>query len=310
MTASPSCEIVRKTDCHSRVCAGCVRAIGYIEKVQATAQSELASGQRFAFGENWRRFLAVLDESRIRQAEISLRDMLDVQDLTGRSFLDIGSGSGLFSLAARRLGARVHSFDYDPQSVACALEIKRRYLPADTAWTIEQGSVLDSRYLSRLGKFDIVYSWGVLHHTGAMWEALSNAAALVEPEGKLFIAIYNDQGTASRRWKAVKRTYNRTPRPLRFTIEVPALVVLNWRTSVKDLLRLKPFASWRQYSGNRGMSPWRDLVDWVGGYPFEVARPEEIFDFYKARGFVLTKLKTAGGSVGCNEFVFARTLVT
>src|ERR1039457_7334460 len=124
----------------------------------ATSQEEIAAHERFAFGENWRRFLAILDEPRIAKAEESLRGMLDVANLTGKTFLDIGCGSGLFSLAARRLGARVHSFDYDPQSVACSTELRRRYFPDDSRWTVEAGSALDAEYLRSLGKFDLVYS--------------------------------------------------------------------------------------------------------------------------------------------------------
>ena len=115
---------------------------------------------RFDFGENWARFLTVLDDDRIQEAERSLREMLQVESLDGRRFLDIGSGSGLFSLAARRLGATVHSFDYDPQSVASTAELRRRYFPEDTHWVVEQGSALDAAYLESLGTFDIVYSWG------------------------------------------------------------------------------------------------------------------------------------------------------
>jgi len=272
----------------------------------ATTQQEIAAGQRFAFGENWRRFLDILDDSRIAAAENSLRQMLDVASLNGRSFLDIGCGSGLFSLAARRLGARVHSFDYDPQSVACAQELRRRYFPDDPQWDIEEGSVLDAAYLSALPRFDVVYSWGVLHHTGNMWQALENAAARVAPGGKLFIAIYNDQGRTSDRWRAVKRTYNRLPHGARFLVTIPVFVVGYWRRILKDTLRLKPLDSMRNYSGYRGMSVWRDLIDWVGGYPFEVAKPEAIFDFYFQRGFTLTRLVTCGGTMGCNEFVFVR----
>src|SRR6266545_5844853 len=148
---------------------------------------EIAQGARFEFGKNWTRFLAGLDGQRIAQAEESLRAMLETTGLKGKSFLDIGSGSGLFSLAARRLGARVHSFDYDPQSVACAAELRRRYFPGDAQWVVEEGSALDADYLARLGKFDIVYSWGVLHHTGRMWQALENAQLPVAPGGRLFI---------------------------------------------------------------------------------------------------------------------------
>jgi 2-polyprenyl-6-hydroxyphenyl methylase/3-demethylubiquinone-9 3-methyltransferase len=205
------------------------------------------------------------------------------------------------------LGARVHSFDYDPNSVGCTQELKRRYFPDDAQWIIEPGSALDADYITSLGKFDVVYSWGVLHHTGNMWTALANAAIPVASRGKLFVAIYNNQGTASIRWTKVKRTYNRLPKGLRFLLVWPSFWVLNWRPLVKDTLRLRPLYSIRNYGKDgRGMSFWQDLVDWVGGYPFEVATPEQIFDFYRERGFGLTRLRTAGGSLGCNEFVFQK----
>src|SRR3712207_3012789 len=160
---------------------------------------EVARGERFEFGKNWTRFLSTLTEESIRKAEQSLKDMLEVDDLRNTSFLDIGSGSGLFSLAARRLGARVHSFDYDPHSVACAEELRRRYFPDSPRWVVQQGSALGAAYVRSLDKFDVVYSWGVLHHTGEMWKGLANAEQAVAPGGKLFIAIYNDTGTQARR---------------------------------------------------------------------------------------------------------------
>jgi 2-polyprenyl-3-methyl-5-hydroxy-6-metoxy-1,4-benzoquinol methylase len=267
---------------------------------------EVARGERFEFGKNWAQFLASLDEDRILRAESSLREMLETPDLHGVRFLDIGSGSGLFSLAARRLGARVHSFDYDPHSVDCTTEMRRRYFQDDPDWIVEHGSALDVDYVNSLGKFDVVYSWGVLHHTGDMWRALANAALPVALGGRLFIALYNDQGTPSRRWTTVKRLYNRWPPPARFMLAVGVLIQQWWRRWTKDLLRLRPFATWRAYRHERGMSPWRDLIDWVGGYPFEVSTPEQIFDFYRARGFNLIRLKTCGGTLGCNEFVFTK----
>jgi 2-polyprenyl-3-methyl-5-hydroxy-6-metoxy-1,4-benzoquinol methylase len=269
--------------------------------------SRTDAGKRFGFGKNWQRFLNVLDDERIAEAERSLREMLGPEALSGKSFLDIGSGSGLFSLAAARLGARrVHSFDFDPDSVACTEELKRRYRSGMESWTIERGSVLDEKYLGRLGQFDVVYSWGVLHHTGDMWRALEAVAPRVAPGGKLFIAIYNDQGLTSRVWTVVKRIYNAgwLGRWVVISTFVPLFIV---RGLVGDLLRGRnPLRRYREYKYKRGMSILHDWLDWLGGYPFEVAAPEKILAFYGARGFILAKLKTAGSRPGNNEFVFVR----
>ena len=266
----------------------------------------LRRGERFAFGANWRRFLDVLDEDRICQAERSVRELLGVSDLSGTRFLDVGCGSGLFSLAAHRLGARVRSFDFDPASVACTAELRRRYADNDDTWTIEEGSVLDATYLAALGTYDVVYSWGVLHHTGAMWQALEGVASLVANGGSLAIAIYNDQGSWSNRWRVIKRTYcsGAMGRRLVCATCIPVFV---FRGLVSDAIGGRnPFARYTEYRRNRGMSVFHDWIDWLGGYPFEVAKPEVIFDYFRHRGFELSRLTTAGGTVGCNEFVFRR----
>lgn len=264
----------------------------------ASHASDIADGERFAFGNNWARFLSILDDERIADAEKSLQAMLGMASLHGRTFLDAGSGSGLFSLAARRLGAKVHSFDFDPQSAACTRQLRQRYFEGDTQWLVEEASVLDAAYLSGLGTFDVVYSWGVLHHTGRMSEALANVAGLVNPGGRLFVAIYNDQGWISRYWTAVKRSYvgHRALRWPLLLLHAPYLVGARWLSRALTGRR----------KVDRGMALWRDMIDWVGGYPFEVARPEAIVRFYRDRGFVLHELKTCGGRHGCNEFVFVR----
>ena len=263
---------------------------------------------RFEFGENWQRFLSVLDDEKIKEAEDSIKDSLKISSLEGRSFLDAGSGSGLFSLAAYRLGAdKVFSFDFDPKSVACTRELKKKYSSDPDNWVVEQGSVLDKQYLDDLPLFDVVYSWGVLHHTGAMWQAMDKVSEKVAEGGYLFISIYNDQGLASRLWTKIKHLYNRLPTAFRFLVLIPSAIKLWGPSIVWDICRGKPFKSWRDYAKrNRGMSAWHDVVDWVGGYPFEVAKPEEVFEFLSQRGFVLKKLLTWAGGHGCNQFVFLK----
>jgi 2-polyprenyl-3-methyl-5-hydroxy-6-metoxy-1,4-benzoquinol methylase len=264
-----------------------------------------ATVDRFSFGDNWRSFLKTVDSDRIAEAERSLTTMLGRPSLEGLRFLDVGCGSGLFSLAAVRLGAAtVRSFDYDPVSVACAESLRRQFFPDNSWWVIERGSATDRTYVSDLGTWDVVYSWGVLHHTGAMWPAIENVAGAVARGGTLFISIYNDQGPLSRFWKGVKRAYNTglAARMVVLAIFVPVFVA---RGLAKDLLDGRhPLRRYREYRRTRGMSMVHDWRDWLGGYPFEVATPERVFEFLKARGFTLERLKTCGGGLGCNEFVF------
>jgi 2-polyprenyl-6-hydroxyphenyl methylase/3-demethylubiquinone-9 3-methyltransferase len=269
---------------------------------QAEFEKEVKQGLRFEFGKNWASFLSTLDDERIRVAEDSIKDMLGVADLTGKTFLDAGSGSGLFSLAARRLGAKVHSFDFDPSSVGCAVELQKRYFGSDQQWVIEQGSVLDKDYLSSLGTFDIVYSWGVLHHTGEMWNALGNVADLVNPDGMLFISIYNDQGAKSRFWGKVKRLYNHSTvgRSVVCGIFIPIYFVGYTIASIKRNENL-----FETYKKERGMSITHDWYDWLGGLPFEVAKVEDLFHFYAVRGFRLQNIRTTN-SLGTNQLVFIK----
>lgn len=262
---------------------------------------------RFSFGKNWENFLSTVTEASIAEAKDSIRKALGVSDLSGKSFLDIGNGSGLFSLAARQMGASVYSFDYDQDSVRCAELLRDKYFPGDNAWAISQGSILDEGFISSLGRYDIVYSWGVLHHTGNMWCALENAAKLVDEGGRLVISIYNDQGHWSKIWLRIKQIHNSLPGFLRLPFVVLVMLPREARSLAFSTLSLQPsryIRLWTQYRSNRGMSKWHDMVDWVGGLPFEVARPEQIIFFFRDFGFNLAGMQTCAGEIGCNEYVF------
>lgn len=273
-----------------------------------SAQDEIESGERFGFGENWSAFLSVLDEDRILEAEKSLRSYLGVDGLSNKKFLDIGCGSGVFSLAARRLGATVYSFDFDKSSVACAKELKRRYFPDDNLWQIGEGSILDKSYVETLGQFDICYSWGVLHHTDNLWLAIYNAQAPLAPGGRLFIAIYNDEGITSAVWEAIKRAY------------CSGAIAKNILTAiffccfflaglVMDLLLFNnPARRFREHRKYRGMSLTHDWKDWLGGYPYERARPGRVQGFVENLGFRQLKLEQPTFGFGNNQFLFLKCL--
>jgi 2-polyprenyl-3-methyl-5-hydroxy-6-metoxy-1,4-benzoquinol methylase len=268
-------------------------------------KEQVKSGERFEFGANWASFIDSIDDDRILKAVASLNEMLGGKDYTGLTFLDAGSGSGLFSLAARKLGFKVYSFDFDKKSVACTSKLKDLYFKDDPDWVIEEGSVLNTGYLNTLGQFDVVYSWGVLHHTGQMWNALSNVDLLVKPTGKLFIAIYNDQRLESKVWWRVKQTYNaNSAGKLLVTTFFVCLYSVGYFFLDLFLVR-NPIKRYVTYKQTRGMAMYTDWIDWIGGLPFEVASVEAIFNFYKKRNYVLVNLITTNRH-GCNQFVFIK----
>lgn len=267
---------------------------------------QVEQGERFEFGKNWKSFLTTLSSERIKIAENSLTEMMGIDDLSGIHLLDIGCGSGLFSLAAKNLNASVHSIDFDQESVNCTKYLKEKFHPGSN-WKVEEGSVLNESFINKLGKFDIVYSWGVLHHTGNMKLALQNAALPVKPNGLLFISIYNDQRKLSKFWLKVKQVYNSSlaGKFLIIVIFYPLYALIGF---LADILRFKnPFTRYSDYKRKRGMSMTHDWADWLGGLPFETATPEFIFDFYKSRGFYLEKMTTTN-LWGCNQFVFRKSI--
>lgn len=262
---------------------------------------------QFPFGKNWQSFLNVLTDDHIHEAKKALIEFLGTSDLTNKRFLDIGSGSGIHSLAAREMGAQVYSFDIDLQSVECTEELKRRYFFNDPQWSIERGSILDRDYVENLGKYDISYSWGVLHHTNTLWQALYNAQIPLDTGGLLFIAIYNDQGLISSLWTIVKHTYcsGWLGRSLITGLFYPIFLISGL---FLDLVHLRnPLERYRNHKKYRGMSLFHDWRDWLGGYPFEPAKPERIIRFYQNLGYELIQYKPTDHGFGNNQFLFRKT---
>ena len=222
--------------------------------------------------------------------------------IKGKRFLDVGCGSGLFSLCARQAGCKVVSFDYDPDSVSCAAELRDRFFPGDPDWTVLRGSVLDKEFLSSLNTHDIVYAWGVLHHTGDMWNAMDNVAGLTRSGGALCVAIYNDCGLRSQIWRVIKRFYN-----LNLATKIATSMVFvpcsMGRRAISSIRRgSNLFAI---YNRQRGMHVLTDILDWIGGYPYEYAKCEEVVQFYCDKGFVVSTVIPTEGT-GNHQFVFVR----
>jgi 2-polyprenyl-3-methyl-5-hydroxy-6-metoxy-1,4-benzoquinol methylase len=269
------------------------------------------SGPRFAFGKNWSEYLEGLNDDQIATAEEDLRLMLGgVSDLSDCSFLDAGCGSGLMSLSASRMGAsRVHSFDFDADSVGATRSLNAKFASGTCNWTVEQGSLLDHAYMSSLGEFDVVYCWGVAHHTGQMWAAIENIAQNVAPDGQFVLAIYNDQGVLSDFWRVEKRIAAVLPRFVQRLIAAAYLFTFSVCAAVVDIARLENPLNRSRLARTRGMSPWHDAIDWVGGYPFEVASVDEVIGKLDTLGFDLQISRDVGRHAGCNEFLFKKRAI-
>lgn len=272
------------------------------------------NNDQYDFGENWTNFLNnSYDSSRLENARQSLQNFLGVKTLKGKTFLDVGCGSGLFSLAAHTLEAeKVLSFDVNPKSVQCCEKL-RSTVPNSENWEVREGSILDEGFVSQLGQHDIVYAWGVLHHTGKMWRAIENTFGLVKDGGKFYLAIYNKaDGFAvypdgrfgsSKFWQVEKKFYTSLPKV--FQSAVDSLAAAAYVTSHVAIGR-NPYKKMKDHKdARRGMEWMTDLRDWLGGYPYEYATAEEIFAFAKPHGFLLENLKTNNGLLN-NEFLLAK----
>lgn len=259
----------------------------------------------FAFGRNWASYAESITEVEITEAVAGLRRLLGGVDLAGLKFLDIGCGSGIHSLAALRLGAaEVVAIDFDPDSVATTRAVLERHAPS-ARHRVEQASVLDLQ-TATMKAFDVVYSWGVLHHTGDMKGAIRAAARMVAPGGQFVFALYRRTWCCPL-WKQEKRWYSHASENAQRRA----------RAVYRFFFRLKFWSTGRSfkdyvatYKDNRGMDFEHDVHDWMGGYPYESISPAIVdgfisdLGFRKVRAFAVDTRPMGMFGSGCDEYVY------
>lgn len=279
----------------------------------------------FSFGKNWTDYVNnYLDESKLDAAKESFSRYLDPSQYAGKTLIDVGCGSGIFSLNAVRMGcAKVISFDVDQSSVNATQAVRQRFshlLPSSADWSVFQGSILDSNLVNRLAlSGDIVYSWGVLHHTGDMNQAMKNAVSLVKPGGYFIVAIYN-RAPSSEFWLGFKKFYNRSPKIIKILlVDIMLAHVILRRVAYNMSALLRGKKTEGVLGSSRAMSVYYDLIDWLGGYPYEYGSFEEIKKMVEGLGLTLIKdpsrlpsykkkflNRISFNNTGNNEFVFRK----
>ncbi|MCK5122944.1 MAG: class I SAM-dependent methyltransferase [Candidatus Pacebacteria bacterium] len=250
----------------------------------------------FNFGKNWLNYSKTISNKDLEVMKESLVNLIGLENIKDKTFLDIGCGSGLFAIAAKKLGAgKVIGIDILADSVKSSEENKIRFNIQDIEF--KQLSILDNQ-IKDLGKFDIVYAWGSLHHTGEMWKTIENTIHCVENNGLLILAIYNKHWT-SPVWGKIKYFYNISSK---FIKKIMVFIFYYIIATAKLLVtRKNPFQK------KRGMNFYYDIVDWLGGYPYEYANKDEIVGFANKYNFRLIKFSKASVPTGCNEFVFKKS---
>jgi 2-polyprenyl-6-hydroxyphenyl methylase/3-demethylubiquinone-9 3-methyltransferase len=265
-----------------------------------------ADDVRFGFGRNWKAYVEKrLSEERVETSRKHMLEFLGMDDLQGRSFLDIGCGSGLHSLAAFRSGAReIFAFDYDADSVAASV-LCHRYAGSPPNWSIVQGSVLDEAFMAGVPQADIVYSWGVLHHTGDVWRAIRNAASRVPVAGLFYIALYSADVQrppyTAEFWLDTKKQYVRAGWWGRHRLEW--WYIWNFYLG-RDVRQLPAFIRRVvDYRNHRGMDIMADLRDWLGGWPMQFVYDADAIKYCEGLGMRLERIKTGEANT---EFLFRR----
>lgn len=249
----------------------------------------------FKFGKNWKNYSNKITKVNIEDSLRDLKYLLKSLKLKNNlTFIDVGCGSGVHSIAAKKLGFKVTSVDRDKTCIITTKKNFNKFYNSNKT-TIFQDDILNTKVFK---KYDIVYSWGVLHHTGNLWKALNNVKKLVKKNGYLIISLYK-KTAFDRMWVFIKRYYNKF-RVFRYFINILFMPFFF-------------YISKKSRSYRRGQNWYFDAIDWLGGYPYETMSPEKMkFHFSGFQMIYISRNKPMKykGFFGseCAEFIFKRII--
>jgi len=258
--------------------------------------------KKFSFGKNWQNFNKNITNKNINNSIKYFKNFTKFVNLKNKTFIDVGCGSGINSLLAIKLNAKkVLSIDIDENSVSACKLLRKKYKISNKNWIIKQVSILDTSKIKKLGKFDFIYSWGVLHHTGDMNKAFDNLFLLAKKKSYIYVSIYNKYLT-SNTWKIIKYFYASSNNFIKKIMEKIYITIyyiglnLN-KYSIKEYKK--------SFVLKRGMSFRHDIIDWLGGYPYEYLSFEDLSAIFFKKGYSILSFKKSNG-VGCNEIFVKR----
>jgi SAM-dependent methyltransferase len=266
----------------------------------------LKNKKHFAFGKNWELYSRQINSSHIESSKKDLIGLIQLESLQGMSVLDIGSGSGVHSLSMMLLGCKdLVALDYDPDSVSTTNRVlSGKSFKGD--FQVIQADIL--KHIPGIDgrTFDLVYSWGVLHHTGDMMKGIDRSISYVKPGALIALALYRKTLLCTF-WRIEKFLYSKSPKILQSLFQKTYEFVFGLGIKIKTGQSLRAYKL--SYFQKRGMDFSRDVHDWLGGYPYESIDPRYLIQYMEQRGFTLLNSHISKKQIGilgsgCDEFLF------
>tara|TARA_B100001063_G_C16709692_1_gene527317 strand:+ start:122 stop:1153 length:1032 start_codon:yes stop_codon:yes gene_type:complete len=144
------------------------------------------------YGKLWKeRFLDFsLDQTKFLKKLLNKLDF-DIKKIKGKKILDMGCGSGRFTSAFAKLGAKkVYGVDLGSDGISVAKKLTKKFNIKNA--TFKNASVLNMPFKNNY--FDFVFCKGVLHHTGNLKRGLDEFIRMIKINGYGYLYLYGRGG--------------------------------------------------------------------------------------------------------------------